>query len=203
MNLTRAFTLSLAASLLVGCQSHDDELASDYDRTAYVEGVPGGAVLETETLLATVSAIDSAKRTFTLRDDLGNQRTLVAPTQMHNFDQLKVGDRVKAVASQERIVYLRQPAEVANDGAAGVLVSGCCEGGCEFRLGQRLADERLRRAREPHLQVDVPPQRLATAWAPAGQPQSVLAELQAFRQRLQALAPPESPESSSLESVHV
>ena len=89
------------------------------------------------------------------------------------------------------------------DGAAGVLVSGCCEGGCEFRLGQRLADERLRRAREPHLQVDVPPQRLATAWAPAGQPQSVLAELQAFRQRLQALAPPESPESSSLESVHV
>ena len=43
MNLTRAFTLSLAASLLVGCQSHDDELASDYDRTAYVEGVPGGA----------------------------------------------------------------------------------------------------------------------------------------------------------------
>ena len=61
MNLTRAFTLSLAASLLVGCQSHDDELASDYDRTAaYVEGVPGGAVLETETLLATVSAIDSS-----------------------------------------------------------------------------------------------------------------------------------------------
>ena len=57
MNLTRAFTLSLTASLLVGCQSHDDELASDYDRTAaYVEGVPGGAVLETETLLATVSA---------------------------------------------------------------------------------------------------------------------------------------------------
>ena len=28
MNLTRAFTLSLAASLLVGCQSHDDELAT-------------------------------------------------------------------------------------------------------------------------------------------------------------------------------
>jgi len=124
MNLTRAFTLSLAASLLVGCQSHDDELASDYDRTAaYVEGAPGGAVLETETLLATVSAIDSAKRTFTLRDDLGNQRTLVAPAQMHNFDQLKVGDRVKAVASQERIVYLRQPGEMANDGAAGVLAT--------------------------------------------------------------------------------
>ncbi len=86
------------------------------------------------------------------------------------------------------------------DGAAGVLVSGCCEGGCEYRLGQRLAAERLCRAREPHLQVDVPPQRLHTAWAPAGQPQAVAAALQAFRQRLLALPPPESP---SLEPVHV
>nr|WP_286947398.1 hypothetical protein [Pseudomonas sp. UBA6718] len=42
---------------------------------------------------------------------------------MPNFDQLKVGDRVKAVASQKRIVYLRQPGEMANDGAAGVLAT--------------------------------------------------------------------------------
>lgn len=124
MNLTRALSLSLAASLLLGCQSHNDELASKHDRTAaYVKGVPGGTVLETETLLASVSAIDSAKRTFTLRDNLGNQRTFVAPPQMENFDQLKVGDRVKAVVSQERIVHLRQPGEVANDGAAGVLAT--------------------------------------------------------------------------------
>ena len=124
MNLTRALSLSLVASLLLGCQSHNDELASKHDRTAaYVKGVPGGTVLETETLLASVSAIDSAKRTFTLRDNLGNQRTFVAPPQMENFNQLKVGDRVKAVVSQERIVHLRQPGEVANDGAAGVLAT--------------------------------------------------------------------------------
>lgn len=124
MNLTRALSLSLVASLLLGCQSHNDELASKHDRTAaYVKGVPGGIVLETETLLASVSAIDSAKRTFTLRDNLGNQRTFVAPPQMENFNQLKVGHRVKAVVSQERIVHLRQPGEVANDGAAGVLAT--------------------------------------------------------------------------------
>lgn len=124
MNLTRALSLSLVASLLLGCQSHNDELASKHDRTAaYVKGVPGGTVLETETLLASVSAIDSAKRTFTLRDNLGNQRTFVAPPQMENFNQLKVGDRVKAVVSQERIVHLRQPGEVANDGAAGLLAT--------------------------------------------------------------------------------
>lgn len=124
MNLTRALSLSLATSLLFGCQSHNDELASKHDRTAaYVKGVPGGTLLETETLLASVSAINGAKRTFTLRDNLGNQRTFVAPPQMENFDQLKVGDHVKAVVSQERIVHLRQPGEVANDGAAGVLAT--------------------------------------------------------------------------------
>jgi hypothetical protein len=124
MSVTRIFSLSLAATLLLGCQSHDDELATDYNRTdAYVEGAPGGAVLETEELVASVSAVDPAKRTFTLRDDLGNQRTLVAPEQMQNFDQLQVGDRVKAVIAQERIVYLRQPGEPAEDGAAGMLAT--------------------------------------------------------------------------------
>lgn len=125
MSTSRTLSLSLATALLLGCQSNaDDDLATDYQRTdAYAEGVPGGAVLETEELLASVSAVDPAKRTFTLRDDLGNQRTLVAPEQMQNFDQLKVGDRVKAVIAQERIVYLRQPGEPAEDGAAGMLAT--------------------------------------------------------------------------------
>lgn len=124
MSAIRIFSLSLAVTLLLGCQSHDDELATDYSRTdAYAEGVPGGAVLETEELMASVSAVDKAKRTFTLRDDLGNKRTLVAPEQMQNFDQLQVGDRVKAVIAQERIVYLRQPGEPVEDGVAGVLAT--------------------------------------------------------------------------------
>ncbi len=43
------------------------------------------------------------------------------------------------------------------DGAAAVLVSGCREGGCEFRLGQRWTAQRLSGAREPHLRTSVPP----------------------------------------------
>jgi coenzyme F420-reducing hydrogenase delta subunit len=49
-----------------------------------------------------------------------------------------------------------------------VLVSACREGGCEFRLGERWTDERLRGAREPYLRADVPRERVALAWAGAG-----------------------------------
>ncbi|MEK1907065.1 MAG: hypothetical protein AAAB13_14910 [Pseudomonas sp.] len=123
MSTTRILTLSLAAALIVGCQSND-ELNTAYDRTeAYAEGVPGGAVAETDELQASVTAIDTAKRSFTLKDDHGNSRTFLAPPEMHNFEQLKVGDRVRAVVALERIVYLRQPGEAATDGAAGVLAT--------------------------------------------------------------------------------
>ncbi|WP_252273005.1 hypothetical protein [Pseudomonas subflava] len=125
MNTPRLVCLCLAAAFTLGCQSHgDDELTTDYSRTdVYAEGVPGGAVLETEELTARVSAVDTAKRTFTLQDTQGNRRTFHAPAQMQNFDQLKTGDQVRAVVTQERVVYLRQPGEPLEDGAAGIVAS--------------------------------------------------------------------------------
>lgn len=123
MNTLRIATLSLAAAMILGCQSND-ELSTDYDRTeVYAEGVPGGAVGEIEELTASVTAVDPVKRTFTLKDDQGNSRTFQAPAEMHNFDQLKTGDRVRAMVALERIAYLREPGETANDGAAGVLAT--------------------------------------------------------------------------------
>jgi ferredoxin/coenzyme F420-reducing hydrogenase delta subunit len=73
------------------------------------------------------------------------------------------------------------------DGAAGVLVSGCAEGTCEFRLGQRWAAERLQGQREPHLRALDTPERLAVAWVDATDAQSLAAALQQLRQRLQGL----------------
>lgn len=76
------------------------------------------------------------------------------------------------------------------DGAAGVLVSGCAEGACAFRHGQRWAAERLRGQREPHLRALATPERLAVAWVDAADPQLLSSALDGLRQRLRALPLP-------------
>jgi ferredoxin len=67
------------------------------------------------------------------------------------------------------------------DGASGVLVSACSEGGCEYRLGQRWTDERLAGAREPHLRASVPREQVATAWADAGEEAALKVALEGLR----------------------
>jgi quinol-cytochrome oxidoreductase complex cytochrome b subunit/coenzyme F420-reducing hydrogenase delta subunit len=67
------------------------------------------------------------------------------------------------------------------DGADGVLVSGCREGGCEFRLGQRWTGQRLRGEREPHLRGSVDQRFWATVWADAGDEASLDARLDQMR----------------------
>jgi ferredoxin/coenzyme F420-reducing hydrogenase delta subunit len=54
------------------------------------------------------------------------------------------------------------------EGATEVVVAGCREGGCEFRLGQRWIAERLRGTREPPLRPGTP-RRWRTVWADAGE----------------------------------
>jgi coenzyme F420-reducing hydrogenase delta subunit len=68
-------------------------------------------------------------------------------------------------------------------GADSVLVTGCREGGCEYRLGQRWTAQRLAGQREPRLRAAVEPARWGTAWADAGDEPAVAAALEALRRR--------------------
>jgi len=68
-------------------------------------------------------------------------------------------------------------------GASGVLVSGCMEGACEYRLGTRWTNERLAGAREPHLRACVPRDKLEVAWAPAGDRRALTGALDSLRGR--------------------
>lgn len=74
-------------------------------------------------------------------------------------------------------------------GADGVLVAGCREGGCAYRLGQRWMAERLEGAREPYLRRSVPGERWSVAWTDAGDEAQLAAALADLRRRTSAAAP--------------
>ncbi|MBL8340898.1 MAG: hydrogenase iron-sulfur subunit [Rubrivivax sp.] len=77
------------------------------------------------------------------------------------------------------------------DGAAGVLVAACNEGGCEFRFGERFARERLAGTREPHLRAGVGGERLELVFAGRGDEARLVAALERLRRRVGALPEPE------------
>ncbi|MCV2367053.1 cytochrome b N-terminal domain-containing protein [Roseateles oligotrophus] len=66
-------------------------------------------------------------------------------------------------------------------GAAGVVISGCLEGDCAFRFGQRWTEQRLSGQREPRLRASVPREQVLLAWPSPAQPRAVSAALQRLR----------------------
>lgn len=86
------------------------------------------------------------------------------------------------------------------DGAAGVLIAACAEGGCEFRLGERWTAERLAGQREPHLRALVPAERLALVHAGPGDEGALGQALARLRRRVQGLSNPKK--ISNDEHVH-
>ena len=69
------------------------------------------------------------------------------------------------------------------DGAAGVLVAACREGGCEFRFGTRWTGERLHGRREPHLRASIEHERVAFAEADRGDEGALHSALGGLRAR--------------------
>jgi coenzyme F420-reducing hydrogenase delta subunit/ferredoxin len=74
--------------------------------------------------------------------------------------------------------------------ADGVLVTGCREGDCAYRQGNRWTADRLAAERAPRLRAAVPAARVRVAWAGRGQERALHEALAAFRADL-ALLPPD------------
>jgi coenzyme F420-reducing hydrogenase delta subunit len=66
-------------------------------------------------------------------------------------------------------------------GADGVLVTGCRDGDCTFRLGNRWTEERIAGARAPHLRTPVSRGRVRIAWLGRGDRTALPAALQSLR----------------------
>lgn len=70
-------------------------------------------------------------------------------------------------------------------GVDGIVVTGCRDGGCDFRLGMEWTRERLARSREPRLRSLVPLDRLQLAPASRHDGMQLAAAVSAFRTRLE------------------
>jgi len=89
--------------------------------TAVQEGVPGGVTVNSVEVTAKVTAIDTKNRKATLLLPDGEKETITVPPDAANFDQVRVGDIVKATLTEEVVVYLdEEGASVPDVYAAGV-----------------------------------------------------------------------------------
>ena len=82
------------------------------------EGVPGGGVVATYELTASVAAIDKASRKVTLVDAAGIKKTVKAGPEVINFDQIRIGDQLKITATEELVIAVTGPGETLGDGGA-------------------------------------------------------------------------------------
>ena len=85
------------------------------------KGVPGGTIVETYKVTATVTAVDAASRKVTLTMADGAKTTVKAGPEVVNFDQIQVGDQVKATVAEQLVVFVRKNGEPANDGEAAAV----------------------------------------------------------------------------------
>jgi len=86
---------------------------------AYKEGAPGGIVTQTIELTATVASVDPANRRVTLMSPEGFKKTVKIGPDAINFDQIKVGDRIKIIAAEEIVVRLADEGTLT--GSAGLV----------------------------------------------------------------------------------
>lgn len=120
--IVTAWALLPAALIVLTSCSSTPPPAPQASSGAYVqEGVPGGVFVNTLDVSARVTAIDYARRTATLMDSDGKKFPVKVGPDAVNFDQVKVGDLVKAEVTEELVVHLAGGSEPKRDAAAGLV----------------------------------------------------------------------------------
>lgn len=104
--------LSVGTALaLASCSSTTYGPIDDKKHNAtYEKGVPGGTVVETYELTATVTEIDVPARKVSLVSKDGTKETVKCPPEVINLDQIRVGDVVKLIETSELTVAMADAA---------------------------------------------------------------------------------------------
>jgi Cu/Ag efflux protein CusF len=90
-------------------------------QTKIKEGVPGGEVVQTTRITATVTAIDAAKRKITFVTPNDEKLVLKAGPEVANFDQIRIGDQLKVTLTEKVLVRMAKPGEKTADTGAGLI----------------------------------------------------------------------------------
>jgi len=88
---------------------------------SFQQGVPGGVVVETHKMTATVTGIDAANRKVTLVTPDGKKTPIKCGPEVINFDQIRVGDQLKVMVTEELAVQMAAEGAPPSDGAATVV----------------------------------------------------------------------------------
>lgn len=89
---------------------------------AYQEGVAGGTIVNTVEISARVTAIKKADREVTLLAPGGETYTVTVGPEAVNFDQIRVGNLVKATVTEELVVFIDKEGSSGADGAESAVV---------------------------------------------------------------------------------
>jgi hypothetical protein len=77
------------------------------------KAAPSASAVKPTTITATVEAIDRAGRMVTLKGPKGNEVDVYVDESRKGFDQLKVGDKIKATYYESFLVNVRKPGDPA------------------------------------------------------------------------------------------
>ena len=118
-SFNRLLACACAATLFTACSTTPKGEYTSVVATA--EGVPGGTVLDAVRTTATVTALDPAQRTYTLKRADGKEATFTAGPEMVNYPQLRVGDRVIATQVEQMALFLRPQGAAPAPGESKVI----------------------------------------------------------------------------------
>ena len=122
LNITTLALLPVALLTLTSCSSTSTPPPPvGSGRVTYTKGVPGGTLVQTVKMTATVTAIDQAKRKATLLASDGKKFIVKAGPEAVNFNQVRVGDQIAATLTQKVVVSLDDKASPSGQGAATVV----------------------------------------------------------------------------------
>lgn len=116
--------LSAAMLGLTSCSSTTEAPPPAETTTSadFEEGVPGGVIVNTLDISAKVTAIDHTTRKVTLLGPDGKKYKVKVGPQAVNFDQVQVGDTVKAALTEEMVVFMGDETSSQGDGSAAIVV---------------------------------------------------------------------------------